>query len=105
MVDAIRFSHQVTVTATLCLDEEQLAALNALACYSDEAFLAAFYANIGRSYLQPHEKGLRSLFALIREVTPSALGDARKAREILFANAEAVRRKRLSPPSFLGETK
>ena len=96
--DGPRFSHRVTVVATLDLDEQQLGALDALAGYGDEAFLNVFYAQLGRAYLQPYEKGLRSLFATIRTTVPKALSDVRLARKTLYETEQAQRQKLLAPP-------
>ena len=47
---------------TIVLNEDEAAALEALAGYGVDSFLETFYAKMGRAYLEPHEKGLRSLF-------------------------------------------
>ena len=98
MQETPRFTHQVTVKATLDLDEQQLGALDALAGYGTDAFLETFYVKMGRAYLQPYEKGLRSLFDTIKATCPKALQDVRKAREALFEQEQARQRKRLTPP-------
>lgn len=51
---------------TLRLNEDEAAALDALVGYGVESFLKVFYEHMGRAYLQPHEKGLRSLFDSVR---------------------------------------
>jgi hypothetical protein len=86
------------VTATLTLTEQELGALDALAGYGVEGFLTAFYTTMGRSYLQPYEKGLRSLFETITATCPVALSDVRKARQALYEQEEARRRKLLPQP-------
>jgi hypothetical protein len=43
--------------------------LDALAGYGAEAFLKHFYEKLGKSYMEPHEKGLRSLFQSIRDTS------------------------------------
>lgn len=75
--------HAVTVGATISLDESQLRALDALAGYGTDEFLKVFYKEMGESYLKPHEKGLRSLFATIRKDVPPALSDVDTARQVL----------------------
>jgi hypothetical protein len=50
---------------TLVLDEEEAAALEALAGYGTKPFLKVFYEKMGRAYLEPHERGLVSLFEAI----------------------------------------
>lgn len=71
----------VSLSATLTLTEPELAALEALAGYGDDAFLRNFYQLLGRTYLEPHEKGVRTLFRTVREHIPGLLSRAKKARE------------------------
>ncbi len=75
--------HALTVSATINLDEGQLRALDALAGYDTDEFLKAFYENLGKSYLKPHEGGLRRLFTTIRQDIPPALYDVDEARKLL----------------------
>lgn len=66
------------------LTEEEAIALDALAGYGADAFLKVFYEKMGRAYLEPHEKGLRSLFEFVREAMPryrQKIDDARKVFE------------------------
>ena len=75
----------ISATITLELSEAEAAALDALVGYGVEPFLAAFYEKMGRSYLEPYEKGLRSLFESIRGGDASVatfLTRAKEAREI-----------------------
>ena len=56
---------------SLSLNESQSRAMKALACYGIDSFLEVFYDKMGKSYLEPHEEGLRSLFEEINEqLTP-----------------------------------
>ena len=57
---------KLSAEAVIVLDEEEMAALEALASYGDEAFLRVFYANLGESYLKPHEAGLKRFLASCR---------------------------------------
>lgn len=72
---------KVEVTATMTFNEKELQALDALVGYGDDSFLEVFYKHLGKSYMQPHESGLRELFASIRATVPTILSKARKARE------------------------
>lgn len=54
----------IEVTMTLTLHEAL--ALEALAGYGTKEFLACFYKNMGRSYLEPHAEGIESLFVAAR---------------------------------------
>jgi hypothetical protein len=51
---------------TLVLSEQEAKALDALVGYGPEPFLKAFYEHMGKAYLQPHERGLKSLFESVR---------------------------------------
>ena len=51
----------------LTITEEEARALNAISIYGSEAFLEMFYKSLGKTYLQPHEKGLKLLFSSIRK--------------------------------------
>ncbi len=53
----------VDTVATIELNGEELKALDALAGYGVDSFLKVFYQHLGKSYLEPHEKGLRSFLA------------------------------------------
>lgn len=71
---------KIGVTAMLALNEQEMAALAALACYGTDSFLVTFYEKMGRSYLQPHEAGLRTLFDMARNEIPPLLSRVEKAR-------------------------
>jgi hypothetical protein len=53
-------------SVTLEITEEEAYALNALVGYGVDPFLKMFYEHMGKAYLEPHEKGLRSLFDSVR---------------------------------------
>lgn len=80
---AIKIETAVSITATLTLAEGQLRALDALAGYGDEAFFKAFYLKLGKYYMQPVERDLRELFAMIRNEVPMALAGVKESRESL----------------------
>lgn len=63
------------------VSESEARALDALVGYGDDAFVKAFYENLGKAYMQQHEAGLRSLFASIRGKMPAVLSRFTKARE------------------------
>lgn len=64
----------------LVMSEEEARALEALTVYSDQSFLDFFYNALGKHYLKPHEKGLRSLFASIRKELPRKIDNVIKTR-------------------------
>jgi len=65
------------------LTESETRALEALAGYGVDSFLSVFYEKMGKHYLEPHEKGLRSLFKNINETTKPAIDHIDKTRKIL----------------------
>lgn len=70
----------VTLTVTITLTEDEARALEAIAGYDDAAIVAAVYNGLGRSYVEPYEKGLRSFFASIRREIPALLQRTDRAR-------------------------
>lgn len=59
----------LTFSAQITLTEDELRALNGIFGYDVEVFLKVFYEKMGRAYVQPFEKGVRSLHKTIREQT------------------------------------
>ncbi len=57
---------RIELNVNLQLNEAEIRALDALVGYGDKAFLKVFYEQMGRTYLQPHEAGLISLFDTVR---------------------------------------
>lgn len=72
------------------LDEYEAAALDALFGYSCDAFLELFYKHMGRAYLQPVERGFRTLHES-RGGLSQSLEQLRKAREVFTGTSRAVR--------------
>lgn len=64
----LRSRADVRFEVTLLLNEEEAHALVALAAYGDDDFLRFFYAHLGRTILEPHEAGLRSLFRSVGDL-------------------------------------
>lgn len=69
-------------TATLKLSETELKALDALAGYGTDEFLKCFYTHMGKSYLGPHEQGIRTMFEKILAMR-STIGDIDKSKNAL----------------------
>jgi hypothetical protein len=84
----------VEVGATIKLNEAELRALEALVGYGDAPFLKVFYENMGKHYLQPHEAGIKSLFAVIRADLAPILARADAAKKA-FALRDPVIRSRV----------
>ena len=60
----------VKYEVTMTLTEIEARALKELTGYGLKEFLRVFYSQLGRSYLEPYEAGVRSLFDSI----PSQIG-------------------------------
>lgn len=71
----------IDLRLTFTVNEQEARALDALAGYGDDAFVKAFYANLGTHYLAPHEAGLRSFLRSIRDSMPGILGRVDAARK------------------------
>lgn len=58
------------------LTVQEAHALKEIIGYGAEEFLNGYYKVLGKSYLQPYEKGVHSLFKTIKESLPQKLRDA-----------------------------
>lgn len=65
----------------LKLKEEEARALEAITLYGIKEFLETFYKHLGKSYLQPHEEGVKVLFETIKSELPKHLKKFDKIRE------------------------
>lgn len=79
---------RVEISATFVFDEQELRALDAIISYGDKAFLKVFYEHLGKTYLHPHEAGVRSLFASIKEQLGIVLSRGDDARRVF--NGERI---------------
>lgn len=70
----------------LRLNEQQARALYSLTVYGPKEFLKWFYKNMGKHYMEPHAKGLESLFEVLRTELPPHLKTADEVREFLEIN-------------------
>lgn len=66
---------EVTVSISVNFTLDEAKALCQLTTYGTKHFLRVFYANMGRAYLQPHERGLISLFETIKDTLPNAINE------------------------------
>jgi hypothetical protein len=73
----------VELNINLALTEIEARALEAITTYGTDSFLKVFYEKMGRHYLEPHEKGVRSLFTTIQQELPAHLNRVTETREIL----------------------
>jgi hypothetical protein len=82
MAEIKKIGVSVQTVATISLNDQELAALDALVGYGLDSFLKVFYEKLGRSYLEPFEPGLRSFFEAVggcRRMTSAA----KECREFL----------------------
>lgn len=71
----------ISAFITLRLSEAEAAALDAIVGYGVDPFLKVFYEQLGKSYLQDHEAGLRSLFESVRTGEASVQSFLNKAKD------------------------
>jgi len=63
------------IEVTLKMTYEEACALNEMVKYGSKAFLEGYYKQLGKSYLQPYEKGVISLFETVRTTLPYQIHD------------------------------
>jgi hypothetical protein len=63
------------------INEEEARALDALTGYGDDAFIKAFYENLGAAYMKSHEEGLRMFLKSVRAFMPGILSSTDNARK------------------------
>ena len=73
---------EIKLEAHFKVDESEIRALDGLVGYGDDAFIKQFYDFLGKSYLEPHEQGLRKFFKSIRDQIPQMLGKINDARRV-----------------------
>lgn len=66
---------------TLQLTLPEAMALNEMVKYGTDAFLAGYYKQLGKSYMQPHEPAVRTLFNTIKSELPKKLYKAKRIIE------------------------
>ncbi len=73
----------ISARISISLTEEEARALVELTSYGTDMFLEVFYSHLGKSYLEPHESGLRALFNGAKNIVKLQLDKIDKAREVL----------------------
>lgn len=91
-MEKITLRRSISANMLIELTEEEAGALDALAGYGVDSFLAVFYNHMGRAYMQPYEAGLRSLFGYIRGASgiSSTLDRANNARRVFSGEHVAI---------------
>jgi phage anti-repressor protein len=77
----IKSVSKIDARVTLELTEEEARALYNIVGYGHKPFTEWFYTRLGKYYLQPHERGLISLFETIKGELPQHLKRIDNARE------------------------
>lgn len=78
-----KVSVRVETKIVLELTEAEARALDGIFGYSVDAFLRVFYQQMGYSYVQPFEEGVRSLHKTVRGVTSPAIAQLDETRRRL----------------------
>jgi len=78
----VKSTASVEVKVVLVLTEEEARALYNITVYGTKTFLGWFYRNLGKAYLQQHEKGFISLFDTIGKELPKHFKRADEARSV-----------------------
>lgn len=71
---------KLDLVVILELSIDEAIALNEITKYGHKAFLEGYYKQLGKSYLQPYENGVKSLFDTIDKSLPNAIS---KSNEII----------------------
>lgn len=101
-ISRLRQAPRVELDVDIRLTMHEVLALEALVGYGIEGFLKVFYEQMGRHYLEPHEKGLRSLFDTINhDLAP--LKDRAENAWRAFYLADAVVRSRKEHNQMIGD--
>ena len=81
MADVIDNS-TLNLSVTLVLNEAEARMLIEMTGYGANPFLKGYYKILGKSYMQPHEKALKSFFSSINKRLPQAVKRIDEARKV-----------------------
>jgi hypothetical protein len=91
----------LALRVTFELSEEEAGALDALLGYGADAFLEVFYAKMGKAYLQPYERGFRSLCESRGDLM-ALIDRARDARKVFTGERISTERPRTADAGTVG---
>ena len=83
-----KLEFDIKISIELTLSEAK--ALKEITGYGHKSFLEGYYKQLGKSYLQPHEKGVISLFETIKQTLPNELHKADKYIAAINQVAESL---------------
>lgn len=81
---------RVDIAINFQVNEAEARALDALAGYGDDAFVKAFYEELGKAYMEKHEAGLRKFLTSIRCSLPPILSQLDNAKKAFAEPANRV---------------
>lgn len=81
-MEKVNSTSQMDFQVILKLTEKEARALQAITVYGTKEFLETFYKYLGKSYLQAHEDGVKSLFETIKKDLPAHLNKMDKCRDL-----------------------
>jgi len=73
---------------TIKLNESEARALKAITAYGPDKFCDWFYKNLGKAYMEQHEKGLHSLFNTISKNLDNELRKVDSLKKIIVESLE-----------------
>ena len=79
-MNKIQSSGQLEAVFTITLSETEARALVEMTTYGHKPFLEGFYTKLGKSYMQPYEAGVISLFSTIKKELPQHIKRVDNAR-------------------------
>ncbi len=82
-MNKIKSTSKLDFKLTLELNEIEANALNQICKYDSKDFLKVFYEHMGKSYLEPYEDGIISLFKTVKEELDIHLYKIKKVRKVL----------------------
>jgi hypothetical protein len=86
-MEKVTSTSQMDFQVLLQLNEKEARALYAITIYGTKEFLKCFYETLGKTYLQPNESGVESLFVTIQEELQKHISKFDKCRETWIAES------------------
>jgi len=82
----VKSQSNIEFSMTFTVSESEARALDALVGYGFKPFIEVFYERLGKSFMQPHEKGLKSLFETVEAEIPKHLSRMSNTRKTFNSN-------------------
>jgi hypothetical protein len=78
----VKDNSTLDLSVTLVLNEAEARMLIEMTGYGADPFLRGYYKVLGKSYMKPHEKALKSFFGSINRQLPQAVKRIDEARKV-----------------------